>query len=161
MPEQPSRTRPPRSAETRGTFTRVVVSRGAEETRRLASELATTLAPGDCVALRGELGAGKTCFVRGLVEGLGGDPRSVSSPTFVLLNVYDTPRGSVYHLDAYRVSGPDDFETIGFDELLVQRGIVVIEWPERVERLLPRHRVEVRFEALSENERRIELRRSE
>jgi tRNA threonylcarbamoyladenosine biosynthesis protein TsaE len=136
---------------------RVVVTHDADETRRLARELATTLSPGDCVALRGELGAGKTCFVRGLVEGLGGNPRSVSSPTFVLLNVYDTPRGSVYHLDAYRVSGPDDFDAIGFDELLRQHGIVVIEWPGRVEALLPAGRIEVILEPLSENDRRIEL----
>lgn len=138
---------------------RVVVTRNADETQRLARDVSATLSPGDCVALRGELGAGKTCFVRGLVQGLGGDPRSVSSPTFMLLNVYDTPRGSVYHLDAYRVSGPGDFDAIGFDELLRQRGIVVIEWPERVEALLPPRRIEVRFESLSENERRIELSR--
>lgn len=135
---------------------RVFVSPSPDETRRFARELATTLRRGDCIALRGQLGAGKTCFVRGLVEGLGGDPRGVSSPTFVLLNVYDTPRGSVFHLDAYRVAGPDDFDAIGFDELLTQEGFVVIEWPERVAALLPDERLEVHLEAVSDTERRIE-----
>lgn len=138
---------------------RVVVSTGPADTQRFARELAPTLLPGDCIALRGELGAGKTCFVRGLVEGLGGDPRDVSSPTFVLLNVYDTPRGSVFHLDAYRVSDPEDFAAIGFDELLTQHGFVVLEWPERVAALLPGTRVEVRLEPVSETERRIDCRR--
>jgi tRNA threonylcarbamoyladenosine biosynthesis protein TsaE len=83
------------------------------------------------------LGAGKTQFVRGLVAGLGGNARSVSSPTFVLLNIYESGRLKVFHLDAYRVSGADDFESIGFTELLDQRGVVVVEWADRVTALLP------------------------
>ncbi len=91
--------------------------------------------------MHGDLGAGKTQFVRGLVRGLGGSPRAVSSPTFVLLNIYDIPRGEirrVFHLDAYRAHGAEDFESIGFTELLDQPdGLVVVEWPERVTELLP------------------------
>src|SRR5438045_2783651 len=73
-------------------------SRSVRQTERIAANLAQTLVGGECVALYGDLGAGKTQFTRGLVEGLGGDPHSVSSPTFVLLNVYDSGRLKVFHL---------------------------------------------------------------
>src|SRR5205807_916546 len=106
-------------------------SHSPEQTQAIAAEFAKSLRGGECIALHGELGAGKTQFVRGLVHGLGGDVRSVSSPTYVLLNVYDTGRPIVYHLDAYRVGGADDFDAIGFSELLEQEGVVVVEWPTR------------------------------
>ncbi|HZK79780.1 MAG TPA: tRNA (adenosine(37)-N6)-threonylcarbamoyltransferase complex ATPase subunit type 1 TsaE, partial [Humisphaera sp.] len=96
------------------------LSHSAEQTQAIAAEFATSLHGGECLALHGDLGAGKTQFVRGLLRGLGGDVRSVSSPTYMLLNVYDTGRLTVYHLDAYRVAGADDFEAIGFSELLDQ-----------------------------------------
>src|SRR3954471_21896777 len=88
-------------------------SHSVADTESIAADLARTLRPGDVVALHGELGAGKTQFTRGIVKGLGGDARAVSSPTFVLINVYDTPAsGRIFHLDAYRVHGPEDFEAI-------------------------------------------------
>jgi tRNA threonylcarbamoyladenosine biosynthesis protein TsaE len=122
--------------------------------------LAQTLRGGECVALHGELGAGKTQFVRGLLEGLNGDPRTVSSPTFVLLNVYDTGRLKLFHLDAYRVSGADDFEAIGFAELLEQGGVVVVEWAQRVADLLPAGRVNVSIDRTGANIRTIRITRS-
>src|SRR5580704_1858043 len=109
-----------------------ILSNGVEETEQAAKNIAMELRSGTCVALYGDLGAGKTQFVRGLVSGLGGDGRAVSSPTFVLLNVYRGGTLVVYHLDAYRVGGADDFESIGFSELLEQGGIVVVEWADRV-----------------------------
>src|SRR5687768_487923 len=135
----------------------VYQSSSAAETEAVAADLARALRGGECVALHGDLGAGKTQFVRGLVRGLGGSPRSVSSPTFVLLNVYDSGRLTVYHLDAYRVGGADDFEAIGFTELLGQGGVVVVEWAGRVESLLPPDRLDVRIEAVGETTRRIEV----
>ena len=134
-------------------------TRSVEETEAVAIELAASLRGGDCIALHGEMGAGKTQFVRGLVRGLGGNGRAVSSPTFVLLNVYDTPpmRLAVYHLDAYRVTGGDDFDAIGFPELLTQGGVVVVEWPERVMSLLPDRRIEVRITPTGPDSRRIEI----
>ena len=127
------------------------------ETEQIAVELAQTLQGGECIALYGDPGAGKTQFVRGLVRGLGGAVRSVSSPTFVLLNVYDTGRLPVYHLDAYRVHGPDDFETIGFTELLEQGGVVVVEWAERVQSLLPKRHISVRITPSAEANRTIQV----
>jgi tRNA threonylcarbamoyladenosine biosynthesis protein TsaE len=133
------------------------ISNSVHETEAIAAELARTLRGGECVALDGELGAGKTQFVRGLVVALGGDPHSVSSPTFVLLNIYDRGRLKVFHLDAYRVGGADDFEAIGFAELLEQRGVVVVEWADRVRDLLPKNLIRVKIEAVGENKRQIEI----
>ena len=133
------------------------ITHSVTETENVAARLAPTLSPGSCIALHGNLGAGKTQFVRGLVKGLGGDGRAVSSPTFVLLNVYPTPTLAVYHLDAYRVGGPEDFEAIGFPELLEQGGIVVVEWPERVEALIPPTALHVHITTRSKQTRRIDL----
>ena len=137
----------------------VYESDSVEQTEAVAAELARSLSAGACVALHGDLGAGKTQFVRGLVRGLGGDPRAVSSPTFVLLNVYDQPPGrlTVYHLDAYRVRGADDFDAIGFAELLEQGGVGVVEWAERVGGLIPENHVRVTIDTLGPDRRRIEV----
>jgi tRNA threonylcarbamoyladenosine biosynthesis protein TsaE len=126
-------------------------------TEQIAADLAATLTGGECIALHGEMGAGKTQFVRGLVRGLGGG--AVSSPTYVLLNIYDTGRLVVYHLDAYRVHGPEDFDAIGFSELLEQGGVVVVEWPTRVQSLLPDDRIEIHISPISETGRTIDIRR--
>jgi tRNA threonylcarbamoyladenosine biosynthesis protein TsaE len=141
------------------------VSHSVRETESIAADLARTLTGGEVIALYGDLGAGKTQFTRGLVKGLGGEGHDVSSPTFVLLNIYDTPQSKmkVFHLDAYRVAGADDFDAIGFSELLEQNGVVVIEWPTRVEGLLPRgpgsKRINVHLETISAHGRRIRIER--
>ncbi|HEV7300061.1 MAG TPA: tRNA (adenosine(37)-N6)-threonylcarbamoyltransferase complex ATPase subunit type 1 TsaE [Tepidisphaeraceae bacterium] len=132
-------------------------SHNVADTERIAAGLARSLQGGECIAMHGDMGAGKTQFVRGLVGGLGGDTRSVSSPTYVLLNVYDTGRLTVYHLDAYRVHGPDDFDAIGFTELLEQGGVVVIEWPSRVAELLPPNLIHVTLTPTVESQRQIEI----
>jgi tRNA threonylcarbamoyladenosine biosynthesis protein TsaE len=137
----------------------VYESDSVAQTEAVAAELARSLAAGACVALHGDLGAGKTQFVRGMVAGLGGNPRAVSSPTFVLLNVYEGGRLTVYHLDAYRVRGADDFESIGFTELLEQGGVVVVEWAGRVAELLPPARIDVSIEPVGESKRRITVER--
>src|SRR5437763_7660846 len=112
------------------------ISNSVEETEAVAATIGRACRGGEVIALHGDLGAGKTQFVRGLVRALGGNPRAVSSPTFVLLNVYDGGRLTVYHLDAYRTSGESDFESIGFGELLEQGGVVAVEWPQRVAGLI-------------------------
>lgn len=132
-------------------------SRSLEETASFASQVASMLRPGDVVALEGELGAGKTTFVRSLVESLGGGANAVSSPTFMLLNIYATPRMPVFHLDAYRIGGADDFEAIGFEELLSQGGVVIVEWASRVRELLPARRIEIAIETTGENARRFTM----
>ena len=104
-------------------------------TRRLGQALADTLQRGDLVALDGPLGAGKTTLVRALVERLGGDPATVASPTFTLLNRYDA-RLPVVHVDAYRLQDGAALAGLGFDEL-AEDGIGIIEWAARVAVALP------------------------
>ncbi len=135
-------------------------SKSVSDTEQIAAQLAPSLQANDVLALEGDLGAGKTQFVRGLVKALGGNPRDVSSPTFILLNVYKTPRFPVYHLDAYRVHGGEDFSAIGFAELLDQNGIVVVEWPSRVKEILPPGRINITFEITGKTRRDINVARA-
>ena len=122
------------------------------ETEGLARRLAPLLRRGDVLALYGDLGAGKTAFVRGLARGLGSEDR-VSSPTFVLMHVYEG-RLPLYHFDAWRLSGPGDLVAIGAEEYLDGDGVAVVEWAERAEGLFPQDRLEVRLERGSDPEER-------
>lgn len=124
---------------------RVTINRNShseDQTMSIAAEFARCVQQGDVIGLRGPLGAGKTCFVRGLVRGLGGDPTLVSSPTFVLSQEYPVGKDlTLIHIDCYRIGGADDLETIGWDEMLQRQDtIIAIEWPERIERELPQLR---------------------
>ncbi len=132
-------------------------SHSVADTEAIAGELARQLTGGECVALHGDLGAGKTQFTRGLVKALGGAATDVSSPTYVLLHVYPTRSLTVYHLDAYRVQGADDFEQIGFEELLDQQGVVIVEWASRVAAIIPRIHINVTIQPTSETDRTIEI----
>ena len=138
------------------------VTRSVEETWELGRRLGRAAPVGTVFALRGMLGAGKTQLVRGIAEGAGvKDLGVVSSPTYVLMNVYEAGVGSgkaVYHVDAYRVGGGEDFAAVGLEEIMDEgEGLVVVEWPERIEAMLPEQRVEVRMEVLEENERQVEV----
>jgi tRNA threonylcarbamoyl adenosine modification protein YjeE len=128
-------------------------SHSLKDTARIARELAGVLRPGDCVALEGGLGAGKTTFVRACVEALGGRPDDVASPTFVLLHTYATPRGPVFHLDAYRLHSGEDLESIGFDELLAQDGFVFLEWASRASEAMPARLIRIAIERIDETTR--------
>ncbi len=136
-----------------------ILSQSLADTDALAAALAAELRPGDCIALDGGLGAGKTTLVRSIVAHLCGDPRQVSSPTFVLVNLYTTPRGSVFHLDTYRTNGSDDLEAIGFSEMLDQGAIVIVEWANKIDPLLPARTIRIGIEVLGETQRRFHIRR--
>ncbi len=97
----------------------------------MAAQLARSLAPGSVVALTGDLGAGKTAFVRGFVEGLGVDPDEVTSPTFTVIQEYGG--GRVFHVDLYRLTG-EEVDDLGLEELPEGGGLVCIEWAERLPR---------------------------
>ncbi len=105
-------------------------------TEALGRQLAVRLHAGSVLTLSGPLGAGKTSLVRALVAELGGDPHTVSSPTFTLMNVYAS-QPPVYHVDAYRLERPEQLDGLGFWEL-AEDGIGIIEWPERILESLPR-----------------------
>ncbi|MEN6438306.1 MAG: tRNA (adenosine(37)-N6)-threonylcarbamoyltransferase complex ATPase subunit type 1 TsaE [Syntrophobacter sp.] len=121
---------------------------------RMIGEL---LEPGDILALRGELGAGKTLLVRGIARGLGVSPDvRVTSPTFTIINEY-SGRLYLYHLDLYRVSGPDELETLPWEESLFGRGVAAIEWPDKLGRLLPSERVEIVLTISGDESRRVRI----
>jgi tRNA threonylcarbamoyladenosine biosynthesis protein TsaE len=123
-----------------------IITHSAEETLslgRLIGRLAPAPPATTVIALDGSLGAGKTQLTRGIAEGAGvDDPSLISSPTYVLLNIYSGPK-PVYHLDAYRISSPADFEAVGFEEFLSAGGIVVIEWASKVQELLPEDHIHI------------------
>ena len=123
---------------------RIVVTHSPAETRRLAAELLLQLRPGAVLALHGDLGAGKTCFVQGLAAALGVH-QPVSSPPFTLIHEYaSTP--PLYHADLYRIRNADDACGLGLEEYLGGDGITVIEWAERAGELLPADTWHLTFE---------------
>jgi tRNA threonylcarbamoyladenosine biosynthesis protein TsaE len=127
-------------------------SHSPEQTRRLGMRLGVLLKPGDLVCLQGELGAGKTTLVQGVAQGWGALD-AVSSPTFMLVNVYRRPDSSqLFHFDAYRVDSLGEAEDLDMDNLLSQ-GPLVVEWPERVEPILPAERLWAWLEYESEEHR--------
>ena len=131
------------------------VANSEAETHLLARELAATLEAGDVLLLSGDLGAGKTTFVRGLAEGLGIDPAEVSSPTFTLLHEYRGGRLALYHADLYRLDKTAT-EDLGLEETGVRDGVLAIEWPDRLTHELPRART-VMMEFAGETARRISV----
>jgi tRNA threonylcarbamoyladenosine biosynthesis protein TsaE len=130
------------------------ISDSPDRTVALARRLAGSLSVGDVVALVGELGAGKTQFVRGLVEGLGGDGRAVSSPTFVLMQEYDTTPPLI-HIDAYRLNDLAEVRELGWTEPLIGESITVIEWADRIQPELPDGRITIRLDHVGPTQRRI------
>ena len=127
---------------------------GSEDaTQQVARQLAALLRPGDVLLLSGDLGAGKTTFVRGLAEGLGIDPGDVSSPTFTLVHEYRGGRLTLYHADLYRLqqAATDD---LGLEELGIEDGVLAIEWPDRLAHEMPGALL-VKLETVDETTRRI------
>ncbi len=140
-----------------------IISHSEEETRSIAAEFVTHLLAGSVVALRGDLGAGKTAFSAGILTALGA-VGPFQSPTFVIMRRYDltvpTLQGirRVYHIDAYRINASDDLARLGFEEWITDpEGLVLLEWPERVESILPKKIVTVSLETVSETERGISV----
>ncbi len=144
-------------------LTTVITSTSESETIAAGREFVQTLKPGAVVALRGDLGAGKTRFVRGMAEGLGHDASLVSSPTYTLANEYDTPDAvcPLIHIDAYRLPAGDDLSSIGWDHMTDGASIIVIEWAERVESVLPPAHMNVRIEHTGDTQRLISIEATE
>ncbi|MEM1167147.1 MAG: tRNA (adenosine(37)-N6)-threonylcarbamoyltransferase complex ATPase subunit type 1 TsaE [Planctomycetota bacterium] len=129
-------------------------TRAEAETAALAGALARELHAGDVVELIGELGAGKTAFVRGLAGGLGADPAHVRSPTFALANRYTGGRLPLIHVDAYRLDA-DDLDTLGLDDRT--DAILAIEWPTRAEPIDAARRWRIELTHLGEHEREVRI----
>jgi tRNA threonylcarbamoyladenosine biosynthesis protein TsaE len=130
------------------------ISRSPEQTRRIGIRLGGLLRPGDLVCLQGELGAGKTTLVQGMAQGWGALD-SVSSPTFVLVNVYRRADDTqFFHMDAYRVDSAPEGEELDLVTML-DAGPLLIEWAERLQKILPRERLWVSLEHVSEEHRQL------
>jgi len=135
-------------------------SRTPEETRGLGSEVGRRIRPGDVLFLEGDLAAGKTVFVQGLVEGLGGDPADVSSPTFVILQTYAGEFVRVHHVDCYRLR-EDSLAGLGLEDVFADpEGVAAIEWPDRrIEDLMGRFQrlIRIRIHDEGDGARMIEI----
>ncbi len=133
-----------------------IIAASPEETIAAGRALAGRLSPGSAVALTGRLGAGKTCFVRGLVEGWGGAD-AVTSPTFTLVHEYPTPRGPIFHFDLYRAGSAEEVWSAAQDELGAADGMLVVEWADRFPELLPAGAVRVGIDDEGEGRRVITI----
>ena len=123
-------------------------------TRRLGAALAPMLRPGDVLVMRGDMGAGKSEFTRGVARGLG-VTGYVTSPTFTILQVHESGRLPLYHFDWYRVSGPEELYELSMDEYLYGEGVSVIEWPAMAWEVVPASRLEITLTPTDETGRDI------
>lgn len=129
-------------------------SRSPEQTRRIGMRLGGDIKTGDVICLQGNLGAGKTTFVQGLAQGWGALD-SVSSPTFILVNLYRRANGDqLFHLDTYRLESIPEAEELDLDSMLVE-GALIVEWPERLGDLIPRERLWVNLDHITEEQRQM------
>ena len=141
------------------------LSKNAEETRKIARDFAKSLKPNQTMAtvvgLYGELGAGKTTFMKYLGEFLGVE-ETIQSPTFVIMKIYEIFKGevlrSLIHIDAYRIEKEEEMLNLGWGEIIKDpKNLICIEWPERIKGIMPEH-TKIFFEHLEENERKITIR---
>ena len=138
----------------------VFISNSPAETRKIATDLATTLEGGEVIAFFGDLGMGKTCFTTGLAEGLK-FTGEVSSPTFAIINEYIGGRLNLYHFDMYRVCGWDDLYSTGYFEYMESGGVLAVEWSENIESALPDDVIRVTIKRIDETKREITINRGE
>jgi len=122
---------------------------GRDQTIKLGEIIGKSLEPGSILALKGELGAGKTVLVKGIARGLGVDEEP-NSPTFVIMNAYDGEK-PLYHFDLYRVEDPDELRGIGYEEFLFGDGVSAVEWADRIEEIFPEYTIYIEI-ALPESD---------
>lgn len=133
-------------------------SKNLSDTDAIAAEIASLMKPGDVLALYGEMGAGKTAFVRGLVKALCPECLPlVHSPTFAIVNEYEGDTLTVYHYDLYRIADEDDLYSTGYFDRLGGKGIVVTEWSELIDGAIPADAYRLRIEKAGETERKFTL----
>jgi len=133
-----------------------IISRSEKQTMRIGKKLARHLNPKDIICLIGDLGSGKTTLVKGIAEGLNINQKKITSPTFVLLNIY---KGKIplYHFDLYRLEGEVSMRSVGFEEFLYDEGVSVIEWADRLGGLMPKEYLQVQLKHLNGDKRSITL----
>jgi tRNA threonylcarbamoyladenosine biosynthesis protein TsaE len=131
-----------------------LISNSEEETKRCAQSLAGQLKSGDIIFLQGDLGAGKTTFVKGLAQAFKVSSKKVNSPTFVLMNYYKG-KLPIYHFDLYRLGSPQEIDTLDFDDYLYGQGVTVIEWSQRLDQYNIKPHYLVKFQHKGEHQRQI------
>lgn len=134
------------------------ISNSPAETLEIASNFARTLSRGDIVLLDGDLGAGKTVFVKGVVDAFSNGKVIAVSPTFVIVNVYETDP-EIYHFDLYRINDVSELDAIGAEEYFYGDGISFVEWPERAKGMFPSLAIKVYIEKISDESRKIRIER--
>lgn len=132
-----------------------IVSNSPDETEKIGAKLASRLKIGDLIALYGDLGSGKTCFVKGLALGLEVE-QTVKSPSYSIINEY-SGKYPVFHIDFYRLENEADIESTGWLDYFDYNGIIIIEWANRVKKLLPKRRFDVYFDVLGDETRQLEI----
>lgn len=143
------------------TANNIVCTNSAEETLAFAKSFGSNLPQKTTIAFSGDLGAGKTTFIRGLVEGAAQiDPRQVSSPTFSFLHIYEGSK-KIYHFDLYRLPNEREFISSGFDDFINADGICCIEWAERIPSFLPKDCLKIHIAHVAEGSRTIEIKTGE
>lgn len=133
-------------------------SKSIDDTFKFAKEFVKTLSAGDIVLLDGDLGAGKTTFVKGIVSSLSNGKITAVSPTFVTMNVYETTP-KIFHFDLYRILDADELLATGAEEYLFSDGISFVEWPSRIENFFPENSIKVYIKKVGENERIFQIER--
>ena len=123
----------------------IIETNSPQETKELGKKMAERAKPGDVFTLVGDLGVGKTVFTQGIAEGLAID-EPVNSPTFTIVQEYESGRMPFYHFDVYRIGDPEEMDEIGFDDYIYGDGLCLIEWADLIEEILPEKRVAIRIE---------------
>lgn len=140
-----------------GLISRKIISKSPEETIQVGRQIGSQLSEGSILCFFGDLGAGKTTLIKGIVKTVGDiDSDAVNSPTFVYLNIYQGIR-TVYHFDLYRLQNSKEFIAMGFDEYLGNTGICCLEWSERIEELLPPNAIRIEMKHLDRQLREIRI----
>ncbi len=145
-------------------MTKTFFSNSFTETQKIGEKIAHTLKGGDVITLEGNLGSGKTTFVQGLARGLGIKQHMIS-PTFIIVRKYNLPTITnalrtkhFYHIDLYRIESEKDIQGLGLEEIIKDpESIIAIEWPEKIDKILPKHKIDIHFEYLEDDKRKIEL----
>lgn len=133
-----------------------ILSNSPAETKRVGQRLGRQLKKGNVVALIGELGAGKTCFMKGLMKGLNVSVSRVTSPTFVIMNVYKG-KMPVYHFDMYRLDNIKQIADLGYEEYFYGNGVAVVEWADKIKELLPKGAINVYLKIIGDKQRKINI----
>lgn len=136
------------------------ISKSEKETYKIANDLAVKAKPGDIFALEGDLGSGKTTFIKGFAKALG-VKNEITSPTFVLLKKYKIPKSgnglkNLIHIDCYRINSVEDAYSIGITELFLEKdSVMLIEWPSKIKEILPQKVIKLSFKYINESTRKI------